>query len=618
MKKFLYTFLFLGVIGLGAVDPLAQRALAACDPANTSCVDTPANTAAAATSATKSDTTAENTPTAAPAPAIPSDGVFVTVMSYILQLFAWLLGVAAITLDNAVYYTVVTMGSVVNGLAAIGVTWRILRDIGNIALIFGFLAIGMSIILDTEKLGYGKKMLPTLLFVAVTLNFSLFVAEAVIDVSNLFATQFYTQINGGNMAQPTDYYPGTINKEGISGKIMSQLGLQTIFSNVSKNPLALAAHNSVTISFMGIILFLVTAFVFFSLAFVLIFRFVALVLLIVSSPVGFAGLAVPKLESVAHKWWSELLNQAISAPVLLLLLYVALAVITDKSFMGGFGATSDGWLGFVGGESLQSFAGTILSFIIAMGLLLSVTVVAKKIGAAGADKAMKWAGKASFGVAATLGRNTFGRTSQGLSRAWSRNELSRSTYVGRLAAGALDRGAKAGFDVRGTGALKQLPGGVDAGDVHKGGYRATEDATIKAKETYAKSLKLTKLQEEAKERAEAALKDAQARLNDAKKTKNAGKIVDAEIALGEAQKALTAAENKAQMDYAENIKNSFTGRLYTNRAAVKNIEKDAKKSKSDRENAKLQKLIEKAKDNIDAGAAPSPAASAPAAGAAHS
>src|ERR1035441_9377493 len=52
-----------------------------------------------------------------------------SVMTFIMGLFAWLVGVAAITLDNAVYYTVITMGNYVHNLTAVGVTWRILRDI---------------------------------------------------------------------------------------------------------------------------------------------------------------------------------------------------------------------------------------------------------------------------------------------------------------------------------------------------------------------------------------------------------------------------------------------------------------------------------------------------------
>ncbi|HUQ30127.1 MAG TPA: hypothetical protein VM103_01265, partial [Candidatus Paceibacterota bacterium] len=60
---------------------------------------------------------------------------FNPVIQWVLGLFAWLLTVASLTLDRAVYFTVVTMGTYVNGLSAVGVAWRILRDICNIALI---------------------------------------------------------------------------------------------------------------------------------------------------------------------------------------------------------------------------------------------------------------------------------------------------------------------------------------------------------------------------------------------------------------------------------------------------------------------------------------------------
>ena len=89
------------------------------------------------------------------------------------------------------------MGNYVNNLSAVGVTWRILRDLGNIIIIFGFLAIGITTILNVNWYGGKMKMLPMLLVSAVFLNFSLFITEAVIDTGNLFATQFYTQINGG-------------------------------------------------------------------------------------------------------------------------------------------------------------------------------------------------------------------------------------------------------------------------------------------------------------------------------------------------------------------------------------------------------------------------------------
>ena len=70
----------------------------------------------------------------------------------------------------------------------------------QIIIIFGFLAIGITTILNVNWYGGKMKMLPILLVSAVFLNFSLFITEAVIDTGNLFATQFYTQINGGDPA----------------------------------------------------------------------------------------------------------------------------------------------------------------------------------------------------------------------------------------------------------------------------------------------------------------------------------------------------------------------------------------------------------------------------------
>ncbi len=425
---------------------------------------------------------------------------FGTIMTWIMSLFAWLVGVAAITLDNAVYYTVVTMGGFVHNLTAVGVTWRILRDIGNIMLIFGFLAIGISIILDTERLGYGKKMLPMLLVAAVFLNFSLFFSEAIIDAGNLFATQFYTQINGGNPAQPTGYSIGAgslslgnnqVTNEPISNAIMGSLGLQTIYGDASTNHLALTGDHTWLIGFMGIILFMVTAFVLFSLAFILISRFVILIFLLIVAPVGFAGLAVPQLKGTASKWWGKLFEQTITAPILLLLLYIALTIITDANFLTGFNASSGGWLGFINNANLSGFAGVLLSFIVAMGLLASVVIFAKRLGAVGTGWATKAAGKLTFGATAWGMNRTVGRVAyhtQRLARqSKTFNKLNAAT--GRVMTRGLDRAATGSFDIRGTGVLKNLPfGGIDAGAAQKGGFTEARAKNIKSHEEEVKRI----------------------------------------------------------------------------------------------------------------------------------
>lgn len=348
------------------------------------------------------------------------DASYSAVMEWVMRLFAWLLGVAALTLDTAVYHTVVHMGAYVNDLSAVGVVWRVLRDFGNVLLIFGFLAVGISIMLGVSWYGSASSMLPKLLIAAIFLNFSLFIAEAVIDVGNLFATQFYVQITGGQT-------PGTswgdksffdaADEEGISNKIMSQLGLQTMYGNaLQTNTPIFDAGNTWIIGFMGILLFMVAAFVMFSLAFILIARFVALVVLIIVAPIGIVGFAIPKFN-LSKKWWNELIGQTITAPVMLLMLYIALALITDAKFLTGFGVGQDNgngdsaaWLGWIGGSTgVSNFASMMLSFFVAMGLLLTVTLLAKKLSAIGASMATGAAGKIVGGVAGygVLGGSAF-------------------------------------------------------------------------------------------------------------------------------------------------------------------------------------------------------------------
>jgi len=462
------------------------------------------------------------------------------IMTEIASLFAWLLGVAMIVLDATVYYTVVKMGSILsqaNGIGAIPLVWRIMRDFGNIALIFGFLAIGLETILGVDFYGGGTKLLPTLVIVAVLLNFSLFLASAVVDVSNLFATEFYSQINNGAIPAPPsfDNFSTAVHEEGVSNAIMSQLGMQTLYgaamnagtSQTGSSPSTIfSGSNSFFIGFLSSVLFIVAAFVMFSLSIILVTRFVVLILLLVVSPIGVASFAIPQLKSLGKKWRDTLLEQSMTAPVLILLLYVALRVITDVHFLstfvaGGNSATaaSNLWTGFVNagssGSNLTGFAGVLLSFIVAMGLLLAVTMAAKSMSAAGAGFATKVGGKLSgltLAAAAPgyLGRNTAGRFSQRLGERWSKSKYARIPGLGSRVSSVLDKGAKASYDVRPAKDSKFLSGaGINLGKKQKGGFAAEEKAAIEKHEKYAKTLKMTKPEEARKKELEVAQKSEQ-------------------------------------------------------------------------------------------------------------
>jgi hypothetical protein len=548
------------------------------------------------------DPAAAKTPTQLPAPP-PDYKDFNSIMSYIVQIFAWLLGIAIVALNYAVYYTVITMGDYVRNLNAVGVTWTILRDLGNILLIFGFLAVGITTILGTDAYGF-KKLLPKLLMAAVLLNFSLFITEAVIDAGNLFATQFYKQINGGQM--PT---PDTLTNRGLADKVMAQLGFATLYDGVreqkNNEAIALVKSNPLLIGFLSILLFIITAFVFFTLALILVARFVILILLIILAPLGFAGWAWPQLAGVTKKYWDKLFEQTITAPVLFLMLYVSLAIIMDKGFLRASGQLN--WLGLLDGKgtNIAGFGGTVISFLVAMGLLLFVVVMAKNLSATGAGWATGMAGKLSFGAVGLAGRYSVGLGSNWAAKRLRSTKLARIPLVGTGAVKGLEKLAGSNFDARGVKMFKTA--GINVGDAHKGGYKDDLKKKIESRTKYAADLKGKDFKDLSPEE-QIAIANQENDISRLKKEKTdkqkAGTLTPGDIkyyndAIGRSETELdeihkTAGTEKGnKLKYAATLSNRFLGILASNSQAAKKIKEEAKKSKDDKELETFRKALQK-------------------------
>ena len=72
-------------------------------------------------------------------------------------------------------------------------SWSTMRDIANLAFIFGMIVVGFMMI-TAGALGDWKKTLMRLIIVALLLNFSLFFSRVVIDAGNILGGFFYHQI----------------------------------------------------------------------------------------------------------------------------------------------------------------------------------------------------------------------------------------------------------------------------------------------------------------------------------------------------------------------------------------------------------------------------------------
>ncbi len=306
-----------------------------------------------------------------------------------LSLFAYLAGVAGVMLNASVYYTVVKMGDFVNSMPGILDAWRVLRDLGNIALIFGFVAIGVATILDVQSYN-AKKMLVKLILVAVTVNFSLFAARAIIDVGNVFAYQFYSvMVKPGEGRQALGADPGeswSPSNEGVSNAIMEMVGLQNFYDATTlqtgqlKN--TVLENNWFAALILGSLLFIVATFVMLALAFMLIARFLVLIFLMILSPLGFVGLVIPSLEGRAKQWWHMLIAQSATAPIVLLFLLISVTLMTSPQLIIG---QSRDFSALVSGTGWANTTRMILGFVISMGMLMASIIVAKQMGAVGAS-----------------------------------------------------------------------------------------------------------------------------------------------------------------------------------------------------------------------------------------
>lgn len=315
-----------------------------------------------------------------------------------LHLAGLILFLAGTLFNWVVLRTVFQFGEYFGSSDGMLTAWTVVRDIANIGLLFAFVLIGIMLILNIEGRGGGasaKKAIPRLIIFAVLLNFSLFAAQAVIDVANAFGSSFTTLAQENCDTQATTEQGGGQSLEdcavnnGISGRIMQAAGLSGIYgddramsdgaaawSNFSSRPYSYA----VSLIMLSIFV-LVAALVLLAGAIMLIIRVVILSLLMVTSPIGFAGMVIPGLGKVARDWWQMLLKQAFFAPVFLLLIFISIKL--TEGLMGGEATLANAVIADAG-NAVAGNVQVVMVFLIVIGFMLGALIAANKFGAVGA------------------------------------------------------------------------------------------------------------------------------------------------------------------------------------------------------------------------------------------
>lgn len=268
--------------------------------------------------------------------------------------------------------------------------WIVLRDLVNIALIGGMVWASINMILKTgQQVG---KIVVQIIIVALLVNFSYFFAGVILDASHFASRVIYQEAFGVTIGAPGAKEE---NKEGlqIATRFMlaTRLGSLNDLSLLESTNEEVFVENAQDIGFallMGLVallVFMVTAWIFFSVAALFTQRFIVIIILLMTSPVGVLAFSdIPKLKEYGQGWWAALWSQAIFPPILLILFASSFKVLEsataafvqkDASFLGLFvGPEAEGPLsGATPGQVADGPWGAawelIIVYIIGIGLM---------------------------------------------------------------------------------------------------------------------------------------------------------------------------------------------------------------------------------------------------------
>lgn len=396
---------------------------------------------------------------------------------------AWFVGKAGTFLNFAISISIVKMKSIIEGVGAVNVAWKVLRDLANVFFIFILIYIAIMTILGLAG-GETRRMLTNVILVALFINFSLFFTKVIVDASNILTIQFYNSISRG----PDD------SKNGLSYVFMEGSRLKTLIGTPQKPESTIAKETPyMFLGFMSLLFGIILGFAFLAIGILFVIRLVMIIFLMILSPIAFLGITVPKLNGVWNDWWSKLINQALFAPTMMLMLWVVAAIVNSPGYVSALQLNNQtvSFVQLVDGTAGGGVSALVLvNFAILIIMLIGGMMIASNFGTWGSGAVTstfdKWSrkvvGGSTLGAVGFASRNTIGRLGSKLAGTeFMKRQAARST-IGALTLKGMRGVANSNFDARGVmgDALGEAQG--------KGGYQAKLDKQVKDRVEFAKSL----------------------------------------------------------------------------------------------------------------------------------
>jgi hypothetical protein len=262
-------------------------------------------------------------------------------------------------------------------------SWKIVRDLSNIVLVFSLLYLGIKTILEGQGFA-DKKVLIGIIIAAILINFSLFfVKDVAFNISNTVGLQVLEQ---ARVKQPTTSSTGT--RESYSAGLMEIVNPQKVLAlygfNGEWSATAVAVNSrtgyELVFKMMGnFILFTAIVvslgFIFVGASVILLYRFVIFIALMIASPFGLVSTQIPWLKKHGSTWFDHLKKQTLFFPAFALVLYLVLLIVTTLAASSPVTTLS----------SQSAMFQFVFNFLLIMSFMIGLLIIPGKLSVVGSE-----------------------------------------------------------------------------------------------------------------------------------------------------------------------------------------------------------------------------------------
>lgn len=271
-------------------------------------------------------------------------------------------------------------------LPVVQVMWNMMKNFVSMFFILILIIISFATIFDVAKYSY-KAVLPTLIVVALLMNFSLVIGQTIISTSDLITNAFLAQIKGG--------------PDGLSGNLMSGFSLQNAVGtngkgqDISNENVAITfakKYTQVLINLVFLLVLMVIALLAFIVAAIFVFiRTPILMFLLILSPAAAFLYILPSTRQYFTKWWNAFISWVFFLPVYVFFLMFAIIFINTRAKFPNLGAASSATIDFFNFNDIFFYVVTLLFMIVGLS-------TARKVGSFAAGGVTTMVGKIDAGV----------------------------------------------------------------------------------------------------------------------------------------------------------------------------------------------------------------------------